>query len=492
MGPLRPDPDFADPSRRTFLRRAGGLACASLAGCAARQDANIPPPATVPPSQQALLEDLERRTFNFFWETANPSNGLVPDRWPSASPCSIASVGFALTCYAIGVDRGYLLRAAARDRVLTTLRFFANAPQGPQANGVSGYNGFFYHFLDMQTGLRANQSELSTVDSALLVAGVLFCQSWFNDPVDAGEAEIRQLADTIYGAMNWPWFQVNVPLVNMAWTPESGFAQADWEGYVEAMILYIQALGSPTHPVGPAAWTAWCATYPLYWGTYMGQTYLSFAPTLGHQYSHLWIDFRNIQDSYTAGKGIDYFENSRRAALAQQAYAIANPMQWQGYDGLIWGITASDGPARTTQTYLGSSRSFRGYSARGAGIVSAFDDGTLAPTASLASLPFAPEIVLPTLEALAQRYGTLIYSQYGFVDAFNPSFNYPVPLSYGRLVPGFGWVDTDYIGIDQGAILGMIGNYRDGMVWNTMKTNPYIVRGLRQAGFTGGWLAATP
>jgi len=197
------------------------------------------------------------------------------------------------------------------------------------------------------------------------------------------------------------------------------------------------------------------------------------------------------------GKGFDYFENSRRATLAQRAYAIANPMGWRGYDGDVWGLTACDGPQGTRQSYRGEPREFRGYSARGAGKVDGFDDGTLAPTAALGSLPFAPEVVVPAAEAMHARHGAELYDRYGFLDAFNPSFEYDVPLVTGRVVPGKGWFASDHLGIDQGPILAMIANQRDGLVWETMKRNPHIRLGLQRAGFTGGWLdapvaAATP
>jgi hypothetical protein len=489
---FEPEPPF-DPWRRRLLALGGSLALSPLAGLSAcaRTSQGVTttaPSTTLPP----LFDDIEQRTFQFFWDTANPANGLVPDRWPNTWASSIASVGFALTAYPFGVDRGFITRAQARDRVLATLRFFANAPQGPQASGVTGYNGFFYHFLDPVTGLRWPTSELSTVDTTLLLGGMLFCQSWFTSSTDAGEAEIRQLVDTIYAAVNWPWAQARGPAVAMGWTPEAGFGPADWIGYDEAMLLYVLALGSPSHPVGPDAWTAWTSGYSAYWGSFYGYDFLAFGPLFGHQFSHVWVDFRGIRDVFMAGKGIDYFENSRRATYAQQAYAIANPGQWTGYDALVWGLTACDGPANTVQTWQGSPRTFHGYSARGAGLVSAFDDGTIAPAAALSSLPFAPELVVPTAQALVQRHGTQIYSQYGFLDSFNPSFGYAVPLSYGRLVPGFGWVDNDYIGIDQGSILGMIANTRSEFVWKTMRTNPYLIKGLRQAGFTGGWLASAP
>lgn len=442
-----------------------------------------------PPKLPALFRDIERRTFQFFWDTTNDLNGLTPDRYPSRPFASIASVGFALTAYPIGVENGWVSRTQAVDRTLVTLKFFDEAKQGRAATGTAGNHGFFYHFLDMQTGHRyAPWVELSTVDTALLLGGVLFAQSYFTGD-DPREKEIRERADRIYKRVDWPKMQERKPLLSMGWTPEGGMINHDWRGYNEAMLLYILALGSPTHPLKPDAWHAWTATYDEGWGVFMGQEYLSFGPQFGHQYSHVWVDFRGIRDEYMKNRGIDYFENSRRATYAQREYAIKNPMKWKDYGEDVWGLTASDGPQFTTQEYMGEQRQFRHYSARGAGLRDAFDDGTIAPTAALGSLPFAPEIVIPAAEAMFERYGEYIFSSYGFLDAFNPSFTYDVPMKTGRLVPGGGWVASDYIGIDQGPILAMIANYRDDFVWKTMRENKYIRKGLEQAGFTGGWLA---
>jgi hypothetical protein len=341
----------------------------------------------------------------------------------------------------------------------------------------------------MQQGRRYDSwVELSSVDTALLLMGVLFAQSYY-DQDDPREKEIRQIADTIYKRVDWQWLQRNKPLVSMGWFPESGFIQHDWMGYNEAMMLYVLALGSPTHPVEPDAWTVWTRTYDNDWGVYQGQEYLSFGPLFGHQYSHVWIDFRDIQDPYMRERGIDYFLNSRRATLAQREYAIENPMQWKDYSANVWGLTAGDGPQNTTQEYKGEQRQFRHYSARGAGLRENFDDGTIVPSAAISSLPFAPEVVIPATVEMHKRYGDYLYSSYGFLDSFNPSFGYDIPLKTGRLIPERGWVASDYIAIDQGPILAGIANYRDEFVWEVMKKNPYIRKGLERAGFTGGWLA---
>lgn len=442
-------------------------------------------PEPLPP----LFRDIEKRTFQFFWDTTDERNGMTPDRFPSRPFASVAAIGFALTAYPIGIENGWISRRQAVDRTLLTLEFLLDSPQGPEATGTIGHRGFFYHFLDMRSGHRYEPwVELSSVDTGLMMLGVLFAQQYY-DADDPREQRIREVADELYRRIEWPWLQVRPPLISMGWYPEQGFIEHDWTGYDEAMLVYILALGSPTHPVEPEAWEAWTRTYDDSWGIFQGQEYLSFAPHFGHQYSHAWIDFRGIRDAYMRGRGIDYFENSRRATYAQRSYAIENPMGWNGYDAQVWGLTASDGPQRTEQVFNGTLREFRHYSARGAGIAVAFDDGTIAPTAAISSLPFAPELVVPATEALVERHGDYLYSSYGFLDAFNPSFEFDIPLKTGRIVPGRGWVASDYIGIDQGPILIGIANHRNDFVWDVMKRSPYIRRGLERAGFTGGWLA---
>lgn len=446
------------------------------------------PPKLLKPELPPLFEDIERRTFQFFWDTTNEQNGMAVDRYPSRPFASIASVGFALTVYPIGYENGWISREQAVQRTLTTLRFLRDLPVGPQRTGRAGYKGFYYHFLDMQKGLRYDQwVELSSVDTALLMMGVLFAQSYYEGDT-ADEKEIRQIADTLYRRVDWPWMQQRKPLISMGWYPERGFIQHDWMGYNEGMMVYLLALGSPTHPVEPDAWQEWTRTYNKDWGVYYGQEYLAFGPLFAHQYNHVWIDFRDIQDQYMREHGIDYFLNSRRATLAQREYAIDNPMKWKEYGENVWGLTASDGPQNTTQDYRGEQRQFFHYRTRGAGLFEAFDDGTIAPTAAVSSIVFAPEVVIPATQEMHKRFGDFLYSSYGFLDSFNPSFNYDIPLKTGRMIPNRGWVASDYIGIDQGAIVTMIANYRNEFVWNVMKKNKYIRTGLERAGFTGGWL----
>lgn len=443
------------------------------------------PPSALSQRQMAFVDTLERRTFSWFWERTNQQNGLVPDRWPSKSFSSVAAVGFGLTAYGIGAERGYVTRTQAADRVLTTLRFMYRAPQGPGATNVTGYKGFFYHFLDMDTGYRFETVELSTIDTSLFLAGVLFCQSYFTQS-NPTEESIRAYADSLYTRVDWQWVKPRDPLITMGWRPESGYIDADWHGFNEAIILNILALGSPTHPVDVSSWNAYTSTY--HWGEFYGYQQIPFAPLFGHQFSHIWIDFRGIRDSYTRAKGIDYFENSRRATYSQRAYAIANPGDWKDYGPNIWGLTAVDGPLDTLLTLRGRPRRFWTYSARGAAEGEIRDDGTVGPTAAGGSVAFAPEIAVPALVTIREKYGDNVFSTYGFIDSFNPTFDTDIKPQHGKVVRGTGWFDTDYLGIDQGPIVTMIENYRTGLVWRVMRTNPYIIRGLKRAGFTGGWL----
>lgn len=440
-----------------------------------------PEPESLPPVSRddPFLDSLSKPTFFYFWDLTNASNGLVPDRWPTPSFSSIAATGFGLTSYLIGVERGYITRDQAADRVLTTLRFFNRAPRGDAESGITGYHGFFYHFLDMQTGLRYQKVELSTIDTGLLIAGVLSCQSYF-DGNNEKESAIRAVSDSLYLAVEWDWAMNGKETMSMGWHPESGFLDVSWKGYNEAMILYILGLGSPSHPVPPGSWDVWTRTYQ--WDTYKGQAHVNFGPLFGHQYSHMYVDFRGIQDKYMMEKAIDYFENSRRATLANRSYAVENPSGWEGYSANIWGLTACDGPGN--EINANPRIQFRGYNARGAAEKYEQDDGTIAPTAAGGSIPFAPEVCIPALKEMQLKFGDRLFGKYGFKDAFNLS----ITLKDGSK----GWFDPDYLGIDQGPILLQVENYRTDFVWNLMKKNKYIESGLRKAGFQGGWLDEKP
>lgn len=464
------------------------LGAGSLIGLAAAcPGAALATPAagrSLPP----FYQDIERRTFNWFWDHANRRNGLVPDRWPTPSFASIAAVGFALPAYAIGAERAWCRREEARDLTLTTLRFFWGAPQGPDRTGKTGHAGFFYHFLDMETGLRFRDVELSSVDTTILLMGVLFAGAYF-DRANPQEQEIRRLADALYRRADWNFFRADGrKAISMGWHPETGLIDRNWTGYNEGMFVNILALGSPTHPAPDDLWQQWTAPYKDFWRGHGPTRRVAFAPLFGHQYSHIFIDFRGIRDAPMRKAGLDYFENSRRETFANRAYCIANPMGWEGYSRDIWGLTACDGPGDFELPYRGTKRTFFGYSARGpVGEPDGRDDGTLSPTAALGSLPFAPEIVLPAAQALRRWPG--LFDRYGFKDSFNPSFTYAGQRSQsGTIDRAHGWVAKDYLGIDQGPILLQAANYRDDFVWRTMRGVPAIRRGLRRAGFTGGWL----
>ncbi len=424
--------------------------------------------------RSAVLDSIQYSGFRFFWYQANPANGLVPDRSTPGSVCSIASTGFGLSAITVGIDHGWITRDEGRDRVLTTLQTFWNGPQGPQVSGVIGYQGLYYHWLDMNTATRRVDwnSELSTIDTALLFAGILHCREYFATPEDPVEQQIRALADSITWRADWNWVRNGGPGIAMGWNPSTGFGGfGRWIGYNEAMIMYLLALGSPTHPVPASDWTYWTSGYS--WGTSIsgGQPYVRFPPLFGHQYSHCWIDFRNTVDLYMATKGITYFENSRRATISQIMYARANGILEQlygaqypqfrlGESDSLWGFTASDDPS--------------GYVAHGAPLGT--DNGTLTPTAPISSYPFAPDSVWPCIKNMYAHANTLYnglyypyWGPYGFGDAFNP-----------KKTP---WFTTAVLGIDQGPIVLMLENAQNGLVWGRTMKNADIQRGLAQAGF---------
>ena len=468
---------------RRHLLSSGGLALGGIiGGCATTR---TPPPAP-PGTPRDLILDLQERSFRFFWDTSDPATGWAPDRWPTPSFSSIAAVGFALTAYPIGVANGWVTREQARARTLATLEWFAAAPQGPGSDDASGHKGFFYHFLGVTKGLRFARAELSTIDTALLIAGVLFAGTWFDDRSDPAEARIRTLADQLYAAIDWTWIVPRPPFLSMGWHPEKGFIPSDWNIYNEGMLMYLLAIASPTHPLPSETWGALTQRFDAAWTDRWGEPYLHYPPLFVHQYSHVWVDFRGIQDPFIKDKGIDYFENSRRAVRNQRIYGITNPGGWIGYDKDCWGWTACDGPGDFTLGVRGRRREFFSYSERGPGTR---DDGTIAPTAAAGSIAFEPELATTCLQTMHQRYGEGIYGKYGFLDSFNPTLTDPkAPLKHGQVVPGVGWVDKDYLGIDQGPIVAMIENQRTGLVWKTMQKNPHIRRGLERAGFRGGWL----
>ncbi|MHA4807865.1 glucoamylase family protein [Flavitalea flava] len=422
------------------------------------------------------LIKLQHESFNYFLYESNPANGLVIDKTAADWPASIAATGLALAVYPVGVERGYMSRSAAVERTLNTLRFFWNSPQGTGPD-ATGYKGFYYHFLDIQTGRRAWECELSTIDSAFLLAGALTAGLYF-DADTADEHEIRTLADALYRRADWQWAQNQAETVTHGWKPESGFLKYRWEGYDEAMLLYMLGLGSSTYPLPESSYTAWASSYR--WEKSYGYEYLYAGPLFTHQLSHVWIDFRGIQDDFMRAKGIDYFENSRRATYVQQRYAIDNPLKFEAYGPHCWGLTASEGPGPETIKIQGIERQFFDYAGRG--VPYGPDDGTLAPWAVVASLPFAPEIVLSALEYCIYQAKLTAFNSYGFKASFNPNHPGASGNPYGW------WVSPWHFGLNQGPIVLMIENYRTGMLWQLMRNCPYITAGLRRAQFRGGWL----
>lgn len=430
---------------------------------------------TVESPDDQLLDRLQRDTLRYFLDEANPDNGLIPDSTRLGAPSSITAVGFALAAYGVAVERTAITRSEAIKRTLVTLRFLGDSPQG-SARDATGYRGFFYHFLDMESGRRASRSELSTIDTTFLIAGALAAAAFF-DRDTSDEREIRALAEGLYRRVDWQWAQNGGLAVSHGWTPERGFLRYRWEGYSEAILLYVLGLGSPTYPLPAASYLAWTETYR--WKRLYGHEFLYAGPLFIHQLSHVWIDFRGLQDDYMRGPGIDYFENSRRATLVQQQYAIRNPRRFKEYGELCWGITASDGPGPAIRRIDGVVRNFFDYRARG--IPFGPDDGTVAPWAVVASLPFAPEIVVPTIRNLLDTYPEMM-GDYGLMCSLNRTFRNGADGDAG-------WHSNGYYGLDQGPIILMIENHRSSLPWEWMKRSPYIVKGLRRAGFAGGWLS---
>jgi hypothetical protein len=400
-----------------------------------------------------LLDYVQETDFDYFWYWANPANGLIPDRSETSSACSISSVGFGLTAIGIGIDHGWITRSQGVARVATTLNTFLNGPQGPAAAGTIGYNGWFYHYLGMNTAVRAPNSELSSIDTAFLLAGILYAKQYFNG-TNADEASIRTMASGIFNRVNWNWMAQETNAVSMAWYPTTGFDAANWVGYDEGMIIYILGLGSITYPLPASAWRQWTTGY--IWATNYGQAYVQFPSMYVHVYNHCWIDFRHITDSYMSKQNSTYFENSRRASLAQLAFAEADPNHEVAYSSNVWGLNASDGPTGYAVHAITGTP------------ITGFDDGTISPSAAGGAMAFTPEYSEPTLSYFYAHFRPHLWTAYGFYDAFNL---------------GKQWYDTDELGIDQGPIVIMIENYRNQRPWQLFMQNQEVQTGLQQAGF---------
>ena len=427
-------------------------------------------------SDEEMLNTLLKETFSYFLKEVNPKNGLIADKTQPGSASSIAAVGLGLTAYVAAVERKLLSRTTAVKKTLAVLRFFYRSKQGSEPN-ATGYKGFYYHFLDMKTGKRACKSELSTVDTAILMAGILTAKQYFNGQ-NKGESEIRTLADKLYLRVNWQWALNNGKTISHGWKPESGFLKYRWNNnYSEAHILYALALGSPAFRIDPIGYKEWISTFKC--RKDYGIKYLHAGPLFIHQMSHLWIDFRGIHDEFNRKVKFDYFENSHRATLVQQQYAIDNPKGFTHYTKNSWGFTASDGPGPKVLKVNGIRRVFYDYVARG--VPFGPDDGTISPWAVVASLPFAPRIVLRTIRHAIERLNLKSYKKYGFDSSFNPTF--PEKKFNANT-----WVSPYRFGLNQGPVIIMIENHQTELVWNIIKTCPYIVTGLTRAGFKGGWL----
>lgn len=386
---------------------------------------------------EAFLEELESANFLYFWEQGNPSTGLVRDRCNAITPDksdlgSIAATGFGLTALCIGDSRGYVTHAEARERARDTLRFLWRK--------MPTHRGFFYHWANVNTGERLWDSEVSSIDTAILLCGVLTCRQHFHD------SEISFLASQIFDRVDWTWLSEDTSILPHGWTPEGGFLQYRWNNYSEMMMMYLLGLGSFSHPLPAETWTAWKRVIFEYDGIrYIG----SFAPLFVHQYSQAWFDFRGKRDEFA-----DYFENSVTATQVHRRFCLDLHPQFPDYTDQLWGITASD--------------SVRGYVVWGGPPATGPIDGTVVPCAAGGSLPFLPQETIQVLETIKNRYGERAWTRYGFVDAFNPLTN---------------WYDSDVIGIDTGITMLMAENARTGFVWNTFMENPEAQRGMRRAGF---------
>ncbi len=423
-----------------------------------------------------MLDTLQLDTYDYFVRNADPHTGLVADKNQPGSFASIATTGLGLSILCVAVEHHWMSRSVAIERALATLRVFHASAQGTSADST-GYHGFYYHFLDMKTGRRAAESELSTIDTAVLVAGMLTVAAYFSGD-DAREHELRRLVDLLYRRIDWVWACNGADTLSHGWSPEAGFLPARWDrGYCEALVLYALALGSPTFPIDPAGYRQWTATFEI--KTAYDQRYFYAGPLFIHQLSHLWIDFRGIRDDRNRELDCDYFENSRRATIVQQRYAIANPHRYTHYSRNLWGLTASNGPGPTKRLVDGVMREFYGYVARGA--PEGPDDGTIAPWAVVASLPFAPQIVCATLHHAIERLALKDRNGAGFDASFNPIF----PDEGGH---PHGWVSQWRLGLNEGPIVLMIENHANELMWKLVRTVPAIREGLRRAGFRGGWL----
>ncbi len=422
--------------------------------------------------QETLLDQLQQGAFRYFDVHRSETTGLIADASQPDIPASIAATGFGLAVACIAAERGWLTRPEAARRVATALRFFAASEQS-RDRMATGYRGLYYHFLDMETGKRAWRSELSLIDSALLLAGMLTAAAYFSADTPE-EREIRDLADMLYARANWAWALDESDTLVLGWKPRGGFLPYRWQGYSEAIILYALALGSRSYPIPAASYESF--SRQCGWMDVDGAPYLYAGPLFIHLFSHAFIDFRGIQDAGMAEKDSDYFVNTQRAIAVHRDYAIRNPHGFTGYGEDLWGLTACDGPERPRRLRDGRQQAFSGYLARGAPFGP--DDGTMAPWIAATCLPFAPDASLRSLRHILETYPGVI-DEAGFIGSFNPSISGKDPE---------GWRNKRRIGLDQGLLIMMIENHRSEFFWSLLRANTVLRRGLQRAGFSGGWL----
>jgi hypothetical protein len=437
-------------SRREWLRLAlgtsaglvlPGFAAGALTGEAWAQQHMGPAPAPLPgaltTADDAALFEMERLNFQYFWEQADPVTGLVKDRCDvrvasdQGIVASIAATGFGLTALCIGEERGLVTTADATARVIATLTFLWKK--------LPNHRGFFYHFANKSTGERVWDSEISSVDTALLLCGVLMCREHFHTE------EVTRLANDVFNRVDWTWLSEDTSLLPHGWTPEVGFLPYRWDYYSELMMMYLLGMGSGSHPLRPETWNAWKRLTFEYDGLrYIG----SFAPLFVHQYSQAWFDFRKKRDKYA-----DYFQNSVIATDVHRRFCIELAGQFPDYSDELWGITASD--------------SEYGYVIWGGPPAVGPIDGTVVPSAAAGSVPFLPAATMRVLRNIRGKYPQA-WCKYGFVNAFNPLKN---------------WYDKDVVGIDTGITMVMAENARTNFVWETFMKTPEARRGMEKAGF---------
>ncbi|MEO6968926.1 MAG: glucoamylase family protein [Rhodanobacteraceae bacterium] len=423
---------------------------------------------------EKLLDTLQSAAFRYFTENTHPKTGLVADSSKKGSAASIASTGFALSCYPIAVERGWLSRDEAVAVTLRTLKFFAGSRQGEDAE-ATGHKGFYYHFLDMRTGKRAEDCELSTIDTAMLLAGMVVAGEYF-DRKTVAEKEIRSLVKHLFDRVEWRWtLDKQNDEVNQSWKPGEGFKKADWEGYTEALVMYVMGAASPSHPLPRKTYQDDAQGYE--WRHNAGLDWIHATPLFIHLFPQAWIDLRGLDDGYVSKHGaFDYFQNTQRAIAIQRVYAYLNPYAYAGYGKDVWGLSACAGPDGERKTRDGKKRKFMGYAARG--VTHDSDDGTLVPWAATTCLAHEPEAALAGLHALLDTYPHAL-REGQFVGAINPSLPGDNPA---------GWIAPTCFGLDQGLVVMMIENARSGFIWELTRNSQVFSKGLKGLGFKGRWL----